>query len=181
MKLPPDTPVMTPTVSSRRIFLPLALTISGEAVMGLVGRDFVAGTGALAFLLAAEVVAATAAVSETALVYVARHRSLMLSLVVIGIQIGLSFGLSFGLVVLRFGFGLELGLRFRLVGRRREVVAAVSRTAGAACVVGRGVERVERGAEDHAGVPCLGWGFEAACAACWMRIARSVAACSAFS
>jgi hypothetical protein len=41
----------------------LALGIPGEAVMGLVGPAFVGGTGALAFLLAAEVVAATAAVS----------------------------------------------------------------------------------------------------------------------
>ena len=42
----------------------LALGIPGEAVMGLVGPQFVGGTAALAFLLAAEVVAATAAVSE---------------------------------------------------------------------------------------------------------------------
>ena len=32
----------------------LALAIPGEAVMGLVGPNFVGGTGALAFLLAAE-------------------------------------------------------------------------------------------------------------------------------
>ena len=37
--------------------------------MGLVGPEFVGGTAALAFLLAAEVVAATAAVSEAALIY----------------------------------------------------------------------------------------------------------------
>lgn len=69
----------------------LALSISGEAVMGLVGPAFVAGTGALVILLAAEVVAATAAVSETALVYVARHRNLMISIAVIGTQTVLSF------------------------------------------------------------------------------------------
>jgi O-antigen/teichoic acid export membrane protein len=69
----------------------LALSISGEAVMGLVGPAFVAGTGALVILLAAEVVAATAAVSETALVYVARHRNLMISTAVIGAQVVLSF------------------------------------------------------------------------------------------
>lgn len=69
----------------------LALSISGEAVMGLVGPAFVAGTGALIILLAAEVVAATAAVSETALVYVARHRNLMISTGVIGTQVVLSF------------------------------------------------------------------------------------------
>ena len=44
----------------------LALGIPGEALMGLFGENsaFVGGTAALAFLLAAEVVAATAAVSE---------------------------------------------------------------------------------------------------------------------
>jgi O-antigen/teichoic acid export membrane protein len=64
----------------------LALGIPGAAVMGLVGPNFVGGTGALAFLLAAEVVAATAAVSEAALVYIARHRNLMISLLTIGVQ-----------------------------------------------------------------------------------------------
>jgi O-antigen/teichoic acid export membrane protein len=64
----------------------LALGIPGEAVMGIVGPEFVGGTGALSFLLAAEVVAATAAVSEAALVYVARHRNLMLSFLTISVQ-----------------------------------------------------------------------------------------------
>jgi O-antigen/teichoic acid export membrane protein len=64
----------------------LALGIPGEAVMGLVGHQFVAGTAALAFLLAAEVVAATAAVSEGALVYVARHRNLLISLLMLTTQ-----------------------------------------------------------------------------------------------
>ncbi|MEZ5709988.1 MAG: oligosaccharide flippase family protein [Blastomonas sp.] len=71
----------------------LALGIPGEAVMGLVGPNFVGGTGALAFLLAAEVVAATAAVSEAALVYTARHRNLMISLLMLGLQAILSVGL----------------------------------------------------------------------------------------
>jgi len=64
----------------------LALGIPGEAVMGLVGPQFVGGTAALAFLLAAEVIAATAAVSEAALVYVARHRNLMISTLMIVVQ-----------------------------------------------------------------------------------------------
>jgi O-antigen/teichoic acid export membrane protein len=68
----------------------LALGIPGEAVMGVVGPQFVGGTGALAFLLAAEVVAA---VSEAALVYVARHRNLMLSLVTITVQAALTVSL----------------------------------------------------------------------------------------
>jgi len=71
----------------------LSLGIPGEAVMGLVGAGFVAGTAALGFLLAAEVVAATAAVSEAALIYCARHRNMMISLVMILIEAGLAAGL----------------------------------------------------------------------------------------
>ena len=74
----------------------LALGIPGEAVMGLVGPTFVGGTGALAFLLAAEVVAATAVVSESALVYMARHRNLMISLAMIAVQAALSFAFILG-------------------------------------------------------------------------------------
>jgi O-antigen/teichoic acid export membrane protein len=68
----------------------LALGIPGEAVMGLVGPEFVGGTAAMAFLLAAEVAAATAVVSESALVYMARHRNLILSLFMLGLQVVLS-------------------------------------------------------------------------------------------
>ncbi|HKT15748.1 MAG TPA: oligosaccharide flippase family protein [Allosphingosinicella sp.] len=71
----------------------LALGITGEAVMGLVGPHFVGGTGALAFLLAAEVIAATAAVSEAALIYVARHRNLMISTLMIAIEVALAIAL----------------------------------------------------------------------------------------
>jgi len=71
----------------------LALGIPGEAVMGLVGAGFVAGTAALGFLLAAEVVAATAAVSEAALIYCARHRNMMISLCMIVVEAGLAAGL----------------------------------------------------------------------------------------
>jgi hypothetical protein len=42
-------------------------------------------------------VAATAAVSESALVYVARHRNLMISLLMIGVQAALSVGLILGM------------------------------------------------------------------------------------
>ena len=68
----------------------LALAIPGEAVMGLMGPSFVVGTGALAFLLSAEAIAATAAVSESALVYVARYRNLMISVLMIVVQTLLS-------------------------------------------------------------------------------------------
>jgi O-antigen/teichoic acid export membrane protein len=70
----------------------LALGIPGEAIMGLVGATFVGGTGALAFLLLAEVVAATAVVSEAALVYVARLRNLWVSTATIGLQAALTVG-----------------------------------------------------------------------------------------
>ncbi len=69
----------------------LALGIPGSDVMRLVGKDFVSGTGALSFLLAAEVVAATAVVSEAALVYVARMPNLAISLATIALQGVLTF------------------------------------------------------------------------------------------
>lgn len=68
----------------------LALGIPGEAIMGLVGATFVGGTGALAFLLLAEVVAATAVVSEAALIYVARLRNLWVSVATIALQAALT-------------------------------------------------------------------------------------------
>ena len=113
----------------------LALALPGEAVMGLVGKEFVGGTGALAFLLAAEVIAATAAVSEAALVYVARHRNLMISLLMIVTQAVLTIavitamrsldwpqawqaaGAAFSLCL---ALGLASVLKSRLLGRLLE-------------------------------------------------------------
>ena len=73
--------------------LALMGSIPGKAVMGVVGPQFVAGTAALAFLLIAEVLASSGAVSESALVYVARHRNLAISILTLLFQIGLSFAL----------------------------------------------------------------------------------------
>jgi len=64
----------------------LALAIPGEAVMGLGGPAIVGGTGALAILLAAEVVASMAVVSESVLVYIARKRNLAISVGIITLQ-----------------------------------------------------------------------------------------------
>nr|WP_247713587.1 oligosaccharide flippase family protein [Qipengyuania sphaerica] len=64
----------------------LALGVPGEAIMGLFGPEYVGGTGALAFLLTAEVIAATAVVSEAVLVYVARVRNLWISIATIVLQ-----------------------------------------------------------------------------------------------
>ena len=71
----------------------LALGIPGEAVLGLVGPEFAGGAMALTFLLAAEVAAATAVVSESALVYMARHRNLLISIGMLAVQALVSIGL----------------------------------------------------------------------------------------
>lgn len=71
----------------------LALGIPGEGVMGLTGPAFVAGTGAMIFLLAAEVIAATAVVSEAALIYVRRMLNLWVSLATVAVQMACSVGL----------------------------------------------------------------------------------------
>jgi O-antigen/teichoic acid export membrane protein len=68
----------------------LALAIPGEAVMGLGGPAIVGGTGALALLLAAEVAASMAVVSESVLIYMARKRNLLISSGVIGLQTALT-------------------------------------------------------------------------------------------
>jgi O-antigen/teichoic acid export membrane protein len=71
----------------------LALAIPGRAVMGLVGSGFTGGTATLSFLLAAEVIAAAAVVSEAALIYVARTRNMIISLVMLAIEAGLAAAL----------------------------------------------------------------------------------------
>ncbi|APR51692.1 lipopolysaccharide biosynthesis protein [Sphingomonas koreensis] len=69
--------------------------IPAEGVMGVVGPQFVAGAGALCFLLAAEMFASPGAVAEAGLVYMARHRNLMVSMLLLGFQAALSFALVF--------------------------------------------------------------------------------------
>ena len=73
-------------ITAAQMGIALALGIPGEGVMGLIGPEFVGGTGALAFLLAAEVAAATAVVSEAGLIYVMRIRNLWVSLGTISFQ-----------------------------------------------------------------------------------------------
>lgn len=79
-------------ITAAQAGIALALGIPGEGVMGLVGPAFVGGTGALAFLLAAEVVAATAVVSEAALIYVAKMQNLAISVGTITLQALLTVG-----------------------------------------------------------------------------------------
>jgi len=71
----------------------LALAIPGRAVMALVGSGFTGGTATLSFLLAAEVIAAAAVVSEAALIYVARTRNMIISLVMLALEAALAAAL----------------------------------------------------------------------------------------
>lgn len=75
----------------------LALGIPGRAVMGLVGSSFTGGTATLGFLLAAEVIAAAAVVSEAALIYLARHQNMAISLVMLAMEAGLSVAFILGM------------------------------------------------------------------------------------
>jgi O-antigen/teichoic acid export membrane protein len=80
-------------IMAAQVGLALMGSIPGEAVMGVVGPQFVAGTAALAFLLSAEAAASTGAVCESALVYIARMKNLLISLGMLCFQIALSFTL----------------------------------------------------------------------------------------
>ena len=71
----------------------LSLAMPGRAVMGLVGSNFTGGTATLGFLLAAEVIAAAAVVSEAALIYVDRHRNMVISLIMLALEAGLAAAL----------------------------------------------------------------------------------------
>jgi O-antigen/teichoic acid export membrane protein len=85
----------------------LVLAVPGEAVMGLWGPDYVAGTAALAFLLAAEVAASMAVVSESVLVYIARKRNLAISVGVIALQAVLTIVLIEAAEAYGLGKGFE--------------------------------------------------------------------------
>ncbi|MXO90827.1 lipopolysaccharide biosynthesis protein [Pontixanthobacter aquaemixtae] len=88
----------------------LILAVPGEAVMGLWGPEYVGGTGALAILLAAEVIAAMAVVSESVLVYIARKRNLAISVGILALQGVLTVGL------IMLASKLELGEPFKAAG-----------------------------------------------------------------
>jgi O-antigen/teichoic acid export membrane protein len=80
-------------IVAAQVGIALALAIPGRAVMGLVGSGFTGGTAMLSFLLAAEVIAAAAVVSEAALIYVARAQNMIISLVMLALEAGLAAGL----------------------------------------------------------------------------------------
>jgi O-antigen/teichoic acid export membrane protein len=80
-------------IIAAQIGIALALAIPGRAVMALVGSGFTGGTATLGFLLAAEVIAATAVVSEAALIYVARGANMIISLIMLALEAGLAAAL----------------------------------------------------------------------------------------
>ena len=153
----------------------LALGIPGEAVMGLVGAGFVAGTAALGFLLAAEVVAATAAVSEAALIYCARHRNMMISLAMIALEVAMAAGLIILMrdmgwppmwqatgpaLALALALGLAAIVKSRLLHRILRYPVSGWRwpliwAAAAAMVVGQIIIRLPEWAEIVIGIPAI--------------------------
>ena len=80
-------------IIAAQLGIALALGIPGRSVMGVVGSGFTGGTATLGFLLAAEVIAATAVVSEAALIYVARTKNMVISLIMIALEAGLAAAL----------------------------------------------------------------------------------------
>lgn len=80
-------------IIAAQLGIALALAIPGRAVMALVGSQFTGGTAMLGFLLAAEVIAATAVVSEAALIYIARTKNMVISLIMLALEAGLAAAL----------------------------------------------------------------------------------------
>jgi O-antigen/teichoic acid export membrane protein len=88
----------------------LALGIPGHAVMALVGSGFTGGTATLSLLLAAEVIAATAVVSEAALIFVSRTRNMIISIVMLVMEGALAAAL---ILIMR---GEDLPLAWQATG-----------------------------------------------------------------
>jgi O-antigen/teichoic acid export membrane protein len=89
-------------IIAAQLGLALGASIPREAVMRTIGPQFTSGAAALVFLLFAEVFASSGAVCETALVYMARHRNLIVSASMLALQVVLSF--VFILAARRAGF-----------------------------------------------------------------------------
>jgi O-antigen/teichoic acid export membrane protein len=97
-------------VGAAQLGVVLALGSTGRAGMGLFGPIFASGALVLAVLLTVELLAAQAAVAESALIYVARGRNLFWSLVGVVIQIGVSLLLVPRTDILGGGVGAAIGL-----------------------------------------------------------------------
>ena len=137
----------------------LMLGVPGEAVMGLWGPDYVAGTAALAFLLAAEVVASMAVVSESVLVYIARKRNLAISVGIIALQAALTIAL----IEAADRFGLGKGFEAAAAAGALMIALGVSSLAKALLLKRLLQAKVSnwRWALVHAAVPAVvvGYGF----------------------
>ena len=153
----------------------LALGIPGEGVMGLVGEEYVAGTAALGFLLAAEVIAATAVVSEAALIYLARHANMIIGLVMIALEAIVAVALillfrdlgwpvmwqaTAPAIALALALGMSAIVKSRLLGRLTDSRVSPWRwpliwAAAAALIVGRGVIMLPEWAELAIGIPAI--------------------------
>ncbi len=112
-------------ITAAQAGIALALGIPGHAVLGLVGPKFTGGSGALGFLLAAEVGAAAAVVSEAALIYIAPLRNLAISLATITLQAVLTLA----------GMGVATGFRFDQLDRASSAAGALMVTLCIASVV----------------------------------------------
>lgn len=77
-------------ILAAQIGIALSLGMTGEAVLDLVGKGFGSGTMILNLLLVAEIAYVSGAIAESALVYTARHRNLMLSAATLAVQVGLT-------------------------------------------------------------------------------------------
>lgn len=153
----------------------LVLGVPGDAVMGLWGPDYVAGTAALALLLAAEVVASPAVVSESVLVYIARKRNLAISVGIIALQAGLTIGLIELAESLGYGRGFQAAaaagallialatsslIKALLLGRLLEAPVsnwrwALLQAAIPAAIVGLGFNILPEWVELIIGIPCV--------------------------
>lgn len=91
-------------IIAAQLALALMASIPRKAVMAAIGPQFTSGAAAMVFLLFAEVFASTGAVCESALVYLARHRNLLISAAMLAVQIALSFALVLG--IRRLGYGI---------------------------------------------------------------------------
>src|SRR5437763_14986114 len=80
-------------IIAAQLGIALALGIPGRAVMGLVGSAFTGGTAMLGFLLVAEVIAATAVVSEAALIYIVGTKNMIISLIMLVLEAGMAIAL----------------------------------------------------------------------------------------
>lgn len=157
-----------------QIGIALALAIPGEAVMGLGGPAIVGGTGALAILLAAEVIASMAVVSESVLVYIARKRNLAISVGVIALQ----GALTIGFILLADAWGLDEGFKAAGAALALAVALAVSSIVKALLLKSLLKAPVSnwRWALVYAAVPAAAIGFAATFLPEWMELILGIPA-----